>query len=91
MAKLDLAKRIGILILYLIFIFFFFFSIIGNNIDPGILPRFCQDLFDKIASDLEQQNVIVEVLFYELYLEKVLFFSSFFFLSLLYLITVLGL
>lgn len=73
LVKQDLEKLIGKLNCVFSIFSNLIFSILGQNIDLGLLPRFCQNFFDKVSEELVQQNVVIEVLFYELYLEKVIY------------------
>ena len=46
-------------------------SISGTEEDPGILPRFCDELFLQIEKRKAMEDVYVSISFYEMYNEKV--------------------
>ena len=46
-------------------------SISGTEEDPGILPRFCDELFLQIEKRKAMEDVYVSISFYEIYNEKV--------------------
>lgn len=41
------------------------------NPDAGIIPRFCKELFSRISSQPENENVSVEISYFEIYNEKI--------------------
>lgn len=43
----------------------------GEPENPGLLPRFCQDLHQEMAQFLRDGTATIEVSFYEIYKEKV--------------------
>lgn len=44
---------------------------IGNSSEAGIIPRFCQELFQRIESLKETLRIEVEVSYFEIYNEKI--------------------
>lgn len=44
---------------------------IGTNSEAGIIPRFCQELFQRIESLKESVRIEVEVSYFEIYNEKI--------------------
>eukprot|EP00345_Euplotes_harpa_P004614 CAMPEP_0168328728 /NCGR_PEP_ID=MMETSP0213-20121227/6679_1 /TAXON_ID=151035 /ORGANISM="Euplotes harpa, Strain FSP1.4" /LENGTH=176 /DNA_ID=CAMNT_0008331905 /DNA_START=203 /DNA_END=734 /DNA_ORIENTATION=+ len=47
------------------------YSVIGTKDQPGVLPRFLTDLFDRLQNLSEVQQNSVQISFYELYSNKV--------------------
>uniref|UniRef100_A0A915DZI9 Kinesin motor domain-containing protein n=1 Tax=Ditylenchus dipsaci TaxID=166011 RepID=A0A915DZI9_9BILA len=45
--------------------------ILGNKADLGLLPRFVEEVLQKVSADIKEETVSIEVSFYEIYKEKV--------------------
>ena len=43
----------------------------GTDEEPGLLPRFCDDLFYTIREENKDDKTLVSVSFFEIYQEKV--------------------
>uniref|UniRef100_A0A914VJC9 Kinesin motor domain-containing protein n=1 Tax=Plectus sambesii TaxID=2011161 RepID=A0A914VJC9_9BILA len=47
------------------------FSVSGTNDQPGILPRFCHDLFSVIDEEISAGSAFLEMSFFEIYQDKI--------------------
>src|SRR5690349_8519710 len=53
------------------FVSIMFFRISGTSLAPGLLPRFCTDLFKELQHELNDGGATIELSYYEIYKEKV--------------------
>lgn len=49
------------------------FSTLGTNTDPGVVPRFCRDLIERMGSDVEGDGSwTLEISYFEIYNENII-------------------